>query len=286
MDRRQESLLHNAQLHISDFDIHVRREMKTMNRTEPCYIVSYHKKGEAKLRIGNEIYDIKPGSVIYIPPHVEHDHYKTSTDETVFLWWHFTYKIAGVFDALQMFPIPYVFQLNNTDEFERIFHQTKEALHVGKPLNSILKQAKALELLYILLDNAILENRMNPDAASDNFAKLLAQIIEQPERSLSLKQLSKDLHMHPTYISNRFKELYGKTPIQAHKEIRIHKAKTLLETSQMSVTEIARQTGFSEVPSFTRLFKSHAGCSPLQYRTLVKKKDSSGSWSEKGEQII
>jgi AraC family transcriptional regulator of arabinose operon len=285
MDRRQESLLRNAHLEITGFDIHVRKEMKTVKRSVPDYIVSYHKKGEAKLRIGNEIYDIKPGSVVYIPPHVEHDHYKISSDETVFLWWHFNYKIAGVFDALRMFTIPYVFPLQNTDAFESVFHQIKEVVSEDQPLSSILKQAKALELLYILLQNALLENRTNPDALSDNFAKLLAKIIQNPKQHLSLKQLSEEYHMHPTYISNRFKELFGKTPIQAHKEIRIHKAKTLLETSDMSVTEIARETGFSEIQNFTRLFKSHAGCSPMQYRSLMKKKAGS-LWLEEGEQII
>jgi AraC family transcriptional regulator of arabinose operon len=283
MVRRQESLLRNAQLEITDFDIHVRKEMKTVKRSVPSYVVSYHKKGEAKLKIGNEIYDIKPGSVIYIPPHIEHDHYKTSNDETVFLWWHFTYKIAGVFDALRMFTIPYVFQLNNTEQFESVFHQIKEAMDDEKPLSPILKQAKSLELLYILLNNALLENR--PDALSEPFAKLLATIIQNPKRRLSLKQLSEEFHMHPTYISNRFKELFGKTPIQAHKEIRIHQAKTLLETSEMSVTEIAMETGFSEIQNFTRLFKSHAGCSPLQYRNLVKKK-AVNFWYGEGEQTI
>ncbi|HZG56110.1 AraC family ligand binding domain-containing protein, partial [Paenibacillus sp.] len=162
MDRWHDSLLRKAQLEIDAFDIHVRREMNTVRRTSSHYIVSYHKTGEAKLRIGKDVFDIKPGSVITIPPNVEHDHYKTSSDETVFLWWHFTYKIAGVFDALRMFSIPYVFQLRDTDAFERVFHQLKDVLGDKQPLSSILKQAKALELLYLLLNNALLETR--PDA--------------------------------------------------------------------------------------------------------------------------
>lgn len=283
MERRHDGLLRNAQLEITDFDIHVRKEMKTFKRTVPSYIVSYHKKGEAKLRIGNETYDIQPGSVVYIPPHVEHDHFKTTFDETVFLWWHFTYKIAGVFDALRIFSIPYVFPLSNKEEFENVFHQLKNVIHDGKPLSPILKQAKALELLYMLLNDALKEYR--PDAASDTFARLLMKIIQQPKTKLSLKQLSDEFHMHPTYISNRFKELFGKTPIQAHKEIRIHQAKTLLETSDLTVTEISAETGFSEVQNFTRLFKSYVGCSPMQYRSM-RRKAPGGFWQNEGEEII
>jgi AraC family transcriptional regulator of arabinose operon len=103
---------------------------------------------------------------------------------------------------------------------------------------------------------------------------MLTQIIRNPEKDLSLKDLSIQFHLHPTYISNRFKEIFGKSPIQVQRELKIDRAKKLLKSTQMSVTEIAHSVGFPGIPGFTRLFKSYVGISPSQYRNLNKR------WSE------
>ncbi|WP_404810029.1 helix-turn-helix domain-containing protein [Metabacillus halosaccharovorans] len=97
-------------------------------------------------------------------------------------------------------------------------------------------------------------------------------MIQSSDGELTLKELSEKYHLHPTYISNRFKELFGKSPIQIHKEVRINKSKTLLNSTEMSITDIAYSLGFSGIPNFTRLFKSYVGISPTQYRNMSKEK--------------
>jgi AraC family transcriptional regulator of arabinose operon len=272
MDDRLNLLLSNAELKVGTFDIQARRELQTFKRSIPFCIMSYHKKGRAMLRIGGQIHTIEPGTVVYIPPNVEHDHYKTTNEETVFLWWHFTYQIADMVDVLNLFQIPYTFKLKNSEHFEQVFLQFMESTKQSHPLPStILKQAKALEMLYILLNNTISENDTFIDAPADSFLSILAKIVQYPERPLSLQMLSQELHMHPTYICNRFKELFGKSPIQTQKELKIGKAKTLLMTTEMSITEISEALGFTEIQNFTRLFKTYTSVSPLQYRTFYNK---------------
>jgi AraC family transcriptional regulator of arabinose operon len=268
-----EYLLRNAVLDIIEFDIHYRSDMKTFNRTQPYYVMSYHKKGNAKLRVGSEIYSITPGTVALIPPNIEHDHYKDSEEETVFLWWHFTYEIAKVIDVLKAFQFPITFKLQNTEEFEKVFLQfMNSTTQPGYLPTTILKKAKALELIYLLFDSAMKSEETSPvTLQAQSFLGILAQIIQYPERETSLLKLSKQLHMHPTYISNRFKELFGRSPIQVQREMRIHRAKTLLKTSEMSITEISQEVGFSGITNFTRLFKAYVGISPSRFREIQQK---------------
>ncbi|QGQ96783.1 AraC family transcriptional regulator [Paenibacillus psychroresistens] len=267
-------LLQNAVLNIIEFDINTRHEMKTYNRVRPCYVMSYHKKGNAKLRIGDEIYAIVPGTVILIPPNVPHDHFKENADESVFLWSHFTFEIAGVIDVLKLFQIPITFKLRDSVEFEKVFMQYNELKQqTGFLPRTILRKAKALELIYLVLESAI---RMDQDMVmkiqSRSFLEILARIIQNPEQDFTLAHFAKELNMHPTYISNRFKELYGRSPIQVQREMKIHKAKTLLKTTQLSITEIAQSLGFIGIPNFTRLFKLYVGTSPSHYREINKNK--------------
>ncbi|WP_274363133.1 helix-turn-helix domain-containing protein [Paenibacillus thermotolerans] len=273
MDEQLDFLLNSADLNVVEFDIHRRKEMKTFGRTLPYHVMSYHKEGHAKLRVGNETLSIEPGTVVYIPAHLEHDHYKDSQEETVFLRWHFTYEIAGVMDVMKMFQIPYTFKLQDKEHFEEVFLQFKQSTSTSGFLpRSVLKQAKALELLYILLDNALSQKQEEPDKlSSKTFVGILARIIQQPENPVSLQGLAEGMHMHPTYICNRFKELFGKSPMQMQREMRIQRAKALLQSGMLSVTEISNALGFSEIQNFSRLFKSYVGVSPKQYRDLQKK---------------
>ncbi|MCL6547586.1 MAG: AraC family transcriptional regulator [Alicyclobacillus sp.] len=269
-----EYLLAKAELNIYEFDIHRRTELKNMNRTLPYYVMSYHKCGNAMLRVGNEVHSIGPGTVILIPPHVEHDHFKATADETVFLWWHFTFTLADVIDVLKIFQLPITFQLHDSREFESAFDQFMESTRgKGYLPKTILKKAKALELLYIVLESALQSNLAVGKTVDqlNGFLGVLVQMVRHPEREISLKSLAQELHMHPTYISNRFRRLFGKSPMQVHREMKIQLAKTLLETSDMPITEIAQRCGFVGIQEFDRVFKRIVGITPSQFRRTYGK---------------
>ena len=266
-------LLQSAELTIVEFDIHERKEMKTFNRTLPSYVMSYIKKGEAKLRIKDEVYHLAPGTVVIIPPHIKHDHYKETNDETIFLWCHFTYEIGSALDVLKIFNLPITFKLQNPEMFERVFVDFVEITDSQDFLiKTILKKAKSYEILYLLLENIMRsQEKVFEQDHSKGFISMLTQIVKNPEKEVSLKELSNQFHLHPTYISNRFKELFGKSPIQIQRELKIDRAKKLLRSTEMSVTEIAHEVGYMVVPGFTRLFKNYVGISPTQYRNMNTK---------------
>ncbi|MCY9590648.1 AraC family transcriptional regulator [Paenibacillus chitinolyticus] len=268
------SLLETAELKILTFDIHHRTEMNyRKNIIKEFYMMTYIRKGSAKLRVQNQIYDIDPGTVIFIPPDLEYDQYKDNDEETEFLWWNFTFKIQNVVDVLPLLQIPYIYPLKNHKKFEAVFDEFMLSRTQGGYIsNIILQKAKSLELLYLLVDNAfekvhVAEMRQQ----SHSFLSVLLKIVSQPEASFSLSDLAKELHMNPTYVSNRFKEMFGKSPILLHREIKIEKAKSLLKIQEMNMTEISTSLGFNDVQTFTRLFKKYTGISPSQYKGLFDK---------------
>ncbi|TNJ62455.1 AraC family transcriptional regulator [Paenibacillus hemerocallicola] len=265
------SLLETAELKVLQFDIHRLRAMNYRKRTfRQFYMMTYVKKGSAKLKVRDQVYDIDPGTVIFIPTFLEHDQYKDSDEETEFLWWHFTYKIHNLIDVLPLLQIPYIYPLRNYEKFEAVFDEFMRTTSKGGHLPSIiLHKAKSLELLYLLLDNAVGHAEPSDSGRpADSFLSILLKIVTQPGASLTLKDIADELHMNPTYVSNHFKEMFGKSPIMLHREIKIAKAKALLETREMNITEISRMLGFNDIQTFTRLFKKYTGISPGQYKSL------------------
>ncbi len=61
----------------------------------------------------------------------------------------------------------------------------------------------------------------------------------------------------------------GQTAQQHIHDKLIDKAKELLSTTELSVSEIAYQLGFEYPQSFNKLFKKKTNISPLAYRTSI-----------------
>lgn len=64
-----------------------------------------------------------------------------------------------------------------------------------------------------------------------------------------------------------FKRVFNKTPHQYLPEKRIERAKELLASSSLSVTDVCFEVGFQSLGSFSALFHKHVGASPIIYRT-------------------
>lgn len=75
-----------------------------------------------------------------------------------------------------------------------------------------------------------------------------------------------ELHLSPNYLSDMLRVQTGQTTQQHIQNRLIEKAKELLSSTSMSVSEIAYQLGFEHSQSFHRLFKNRTSVSPLEFR--------------------
>ncbi|WP_300604503.1 helix-turn-helix transcriptional regulator [Niabella sp.] len=75
------------------------------------------------------------------------------------------------------------------------------------------------------------------------------------------------LHLSPNYLSDMLRVQTGETTQQHIQNRVIEKAKELLATTGMSVSEIAYHLGFEHPQSFHRLFKNRTSVSPAAFRT-------------------
>lgn len=76
----------------------------------------------------------------------------------------------------------------------------------------------------------------------------------------------------PKYFSKMIHLASGKTPIQLIKERVIVEAKVLLNSTDMSIQEIAEALNFPNDSFFCRYFKQEVKMSPMKYRTMASKK--------------
>jgi AraC family transcriptional regulator, transcriptional activator of pobA len=83
---------------------------------------------------------------------------------------------------------------------------------------------------------------------------------------ITVQNVADQLNMSPTYLSDLLKNLTGLTVQQHIHEKLIEKAKELLSTTHLTVSEIAFQLGFEYPQSFNKLFKKKTQLTPLEYK--------------------
>ena len=109
-----------------------------------------------------------------------------------------------------------------------------------------------------------------------SWAKELKEIIQDQidtNLSLSLKEISQSLHVHPTYLSREFSKYFDDLSFGDYiRKLRIEKAIHLLNESEHSLAEIAYLTGFSDQSHFNRIFKKTTGKNPSAFRKKLDKK--------------
>ena len=84
--------------------------------------------------------------------------------------------------------------------------------------------------------------------------------------NLTLEDLANKAHFNKTYFVQRFKQMWGVTPIKYVNNLRYQKAKLLLLDTDIPISEISSQVGFRTPHYFSAFFKSCSGISPTAFR--------------------
>lgn len=107
------------------------------------------------------------------------------------------------------------------------------------------------------------------------WAKQLREIIQDQidtNLAMSLKDISKDLDVHPSYLSREFSKYFDDLTFGEYiRKLRIEKAIQLIYSNNYNLTEVAYLTGFSDQSHFTRIFKLHTGKNPSEFKKKSKK---------------
>lgn len=86
------------------------------------------------------------------------------------------------------------------------------------------------------------------------------------EKNIGAETLAAQVYLSPGYLSAIFKEETGVTLNRYIREVRMSKAKELLENTNMKITQIAKEVGFSNSSYFCRSFREYFGNSPESCR--------------------
>ncbi len=102
----------------------------------------------------------------------------------------------------------------------------------------------------------------------DKLCLLRGRLMKNPELSWNIKDIASELYLSKSYLQKIYKLYFGKSIIEEMISFRLEKSKELLLKSNMTITDIAKECGYSSYNYFVRQFKAAEKISPTEFREL------------------
>lgn len=113
------------------------------------------------------------------------------------------------------------------------------------------------------------QQRMEAEADADaRFLERLRGLVQEQmaDSNFSVEVLASQMGVSRVQLYRKVKTQTGRTPVDIIRLSRLNRSKALLQTTDLTVSEVAYQTGFSSPSYFTKCFKEEFGQLPGDYR--------------------
>jgi transcriptional regulator GlxA family with amidase domain len=105
-----------------------------------------------------------------------------------------------------------------------------------------------------------------PPSSGASLEPLLTWLAENMHRQVDLYEMARQTATSSRTLSRRFREQTGTTPLQWLQTARVRRAQSLLETTELSIEQVATEVGFVTATTFRDRFFRTVGLSPTAYR--------------------
>lgn len=233
-------------------------------------VCNFHKlyyviKGNCVIEIDGKKHLGERGTLFFIPAGTKHSYYQENDNYVTKHWVHFTFE-ANAKDPFKGLELPISVTVDHPKIMEKNFK-----IAYGKAettWETLLQQAKIMEILSEFLRLAGCEE----ENAADPLQKVVDYLGTHTAENLTVEKLAEIMHLHPNYFIRAFKQQTGMPPIKYLTLLKMERAKSLLERSNLPIGDISASLGYKDPAHFTKVFKANCGYSPRSFREKFSEK--------------
>jgi AraC-like DNA-binding protein len=243
-------------------------------------------QGKGTMIVNNVSYDIKPGMLCIFQPYQLH-HLRLEYDDDQCFERSMAIFEPTMFEAyfekwptlhsffkyiyLGKLPVPCLYHIDENNVLDSVFKSMNDRLLTI----SVTEKHEEISLFLVVLYRFIKrlwDNLDNQAATYQSRRKnyqvehILRWIEAHYMDPFRLDELAKSLHLSSYHLSHSFKDATGLSISEYIATRRIHQSVLLLTTTDKPVSLIAEEIGLLNCSYFCKLFKSHIGITPHQYR--------------------
>lgn len=246
------------------------------NRISLDFEIIYVIGGSNEICIDGKVYHGKAGDVFLIPPFLGHYIHTTHEDPHNNYWLHFDMEpydrqedfLGAILAGDQLYHSHIGVQPQMIALFENLLRELEEQKPGYKSITHLL----VVQILILLMreNHGKNERRMEKQTASAAKERIVRNAMLYIEKNLhhnlTADEIASYLHISQSYLYKCFDAVTGLSPQKFFQTLRAKKAKLLIETSDLLLSEISAQLGFSSYYYFSAFFKKIYGISPKEYR--------------------
>lgn len=260
------------------------------------YLMVYIASGTGRFEVGNSVFCVGPGDLVWIPPDTLHEmEGYAPTMHCIFTHFDLLYDPkrshwdacipGGVTD---LGPWKSLMHPSIDDPVigswcgKLTFGTTAEigsqlaAMYVEHRRAPVTSSIKLSSMLFAIIGDLLWSNVQINRAVlpqRDEIRESVAFILEHSDTDLDIGRMSSHAGLSESHLRKLFRERTGQSARTMHRVARIRKACQMLAyQTGLNVSQIAQKLGFSTVHNFSRSFRQVTGCTPLEYRSGRERK--------------
>lgn len=248
---------------------------KFPNHFHEHYVIGFIEKGQRYLSCKNKEYTTSTGDLLLFNPFDSHT--CEQIDDKVL-----DYRCINIKPEIMKKTVFEITGKNYLPKFNQPVIFRSELVPLLQELHYIIMEEeldfKKEELFFFLIEQLI-EEHTEPNLQSnlENTNIEIQAVCDYLENNYAehiiLDELSTIAGMNKYSLLRNFTKLKGITPYRCLENIRVNKAKKLLEKGVEPI-DLAIQTGFVDQSHFTNFFKNFIGLTPKQYQNIFINDDS------------
>lgn len=236
-----------------------------------CYLMLIIKT-PAVFVVGGERYEVREHSFIIIAPDMP-CRYRGAGEIYTDDWIYFgSEEFDGErFEELGI-PLNVPVYLGDTEGLSQIIHILAYEHYSAEKYSSEIEE-HYMEIFLLRLSRLIqsgvsVSSRMLMEK-NHRMTQLRTVIFTQPDCVMSIDEMARQMNMSRSGFQHLYRKMFGTSVIQDVISGRIERAKRLLSSTNLTVSEIAEKCGYSTDVTFMRQFRSRVGKTPTEYRKCL-----------------
>lgn len=277
------------------------RPWKHFTRTTDEYLLYVVKSGELYMREGLTEYALKKGDLLLLEPNVEHSGFK----ESICQYYYFHFKHPGIqpcknvpddeipsaliekrkqslnsdcfYSYDESVPVLYIPKYHHCDNESELFAAVSEADQDFYEKYEGYKHLLSFRLLELLIQLSRDFTTSKINSTHPHFSKafvkctnILNYLNAEYMNKITGLDIEEVFESNYDYLNRVFQKMTGYSIMRYLTNLRISKAKQLLSTTDVKISEVGYLVGIDDPFYFTKLFKKQTGMTPSQYIKLQK----------------
>lgn len=227
--------------------------------------------GEGFGKIDSTEFYVQPGQFILIPSNSVHSFSTSSSNSIKKYFCHFISK-TGDLELFEFFKIPYYIDKVDNIILKELFEKLVTNLASNNYMSILRVKSVMLEIIIYYFDNIQSEKiEMVSSKSTEIISRVVKYISNNLSKNISINDLAELVYLHPNYFIKFFKKHMGSSPKNYINKLRLEKAKKLLITTEMNITDISREIGYSDTCYFSKYFKKNTGFTPTEFKNIREK---------------